>query len=109
VKSRKRRQEDERLKLLPPELRTFNPADWYRDTDPPEDVEYPTCDEHGRYGCLLHERDFLPVTWTPDKRHSEMHGRWFHALEAWAWKHGLTVEDVLEVLQAEAGESVFGG
>jgi hypothetical protein len=111
MKSRKQQQQqDARLRELPPELRRFDPADWWRASDPPpwDPAKLVTCQEHGRHGCITHSPEIQPVMWTADKRDSEYHGRWWHALEAWAWKHGLTVDDVLEVLQAAEGDPFPG-
>jgi hypothetical protein len=96
---------------LPPELAEFNWQDWTRDDDPPEwDPErFEVCAEHGRKGCAPCRTG--PLMWTSDQRYSEMHRRYWLALEAWAFKHGMTVDEVHYVICGgdEASEALWTG
>jgi hypothetical protein len=83
---------------LPPELASFRWEDWTSESDPPpfDPGKFETCAEHHRKGCAPCGTG--PLMWTPDVRYSEMHGRYWRALEGWAFKHGMSADEVSTVI-----------
>jgi thymidylate synthase len=86
---------------LPAELATFRWEDWTREDDPPpwDESKFETCTEHHRRGCAPCGTG--PLMWTSDKRYSEMRGRYHLAVEAWAFKHGMTADEIYTVINGD--------
>lgn len=83
---------------LPPELATFRWEDWTREDNPPpwDESKFETCTEHHRRGCFFCLEPSR--MWTSDQRYSNMKERYHLAVEAWAFKHGMTADEVYYVI-----------